>query len=150
MTIARQLPSMNLLLVEDDILLAKGTAKLVEKLSVHRVRITSKPAILMELCQAGKVDLVIMDINLPGAVWQGSEVSGADLSQFLKSQDSTCHVPVVLLTAYVMASERQSLLEAALADDFWTKPIVNYDKFVQSLNRLLEAKAHAANDTEPY
>jgi len=64
----------NILLVEDDYLLGRSTAKLLEKLGDHRVRLTHKAADVFKHCQSGAIDLVIMDVNLPGTFWQGEEV----------------------------------------------------------------------------
>ncbi|MGB3299054.1 MAG: response regulator [Phormidesmis sp.] len=114
---------MNILLVEDDYLLGRGTARLLEKLGNHRVRLTHKAADVFKQCQSGLIDLVIMDVNLPGTFWQGEEVSGVDLSRLLKSQPETAHLPIVLLTAHAMDSNRARLVSDALADCLCTKPI---------------------------
>ncbi|MEO0867530.1 MAG: response regulator [Cyanobacteria bacterium J06642_11] len=127
---------MTFLLVEDDLLLAKGTAKLIEKLSGTEVITSSDPEEIVSLCCAGKVDLVIMDVNLPGAKLNGKNVSGADLSKHLKTVQATSHIPIVLLTAYAMEYERESLMAVSKADGFWAKPITDYDKFISSLTEL--------------
>lgn len=131
---------MAFLLIEDDLLLAKGTAKLIEKLNGNKVITSSDPEEAVMLCCKGEVDLVIMDVNLPGAKLNGKSVSGADLSKHLKTIRETSHIPVVLLTAYAMESERQSLMEVSQADDFWAKPVTNHDEFISSLNQLSKKK----------
>ncbi len=123
----------NILLVEDDYLLGCGTARLLGKLGGHRVRLTHKAADVFKHCQSGAIDLVIMDINLPGTFWQGKEVSGVDLSYLLKSQPSTAHLPIVLLTAHAMDTDRNCLLNDALADCLCTKPIADYAAFLTLL-----------------
>ena len=77
---------MNILLVEDDYLLGRSTARLLEKLGEHRVRLTHKATDVFKHCQSEWSDLVIMDVNLPGTFWQGQEVSGIDLCRLLKLQ----------------------------------------------------------------
>lgn len=126
----------NILLVDDDYILAKGTAKLIERLGHHRVAITDDPVEIIQQCQAGEVDLVLMDINLPGARWEGQEVSGAELSRFLKTQPATAHIPIILLTAYAMLNERQTLLANSKADEFWSKPIMDYEAFLKLIEQL--------------
>lgn len=130
--------SLKILLVEDNLPLAKSTAKLIERLGRHQVQITDEPKTIWELCTAGKVDLVLMDINLPGAFWQGDEVSGADLSRLLKTQPKTAHIPIILLTAYAMAQERESLLSDSQADEFFTKPISDYAALIKAIEGLAE------------
>ena len=124
---------MNILLVEDDYLLGRGTARLLEKLGNHRVRLTHKAVDVFRLCESGGTDLVLMDINLPGTVWQGREVTGVDLSRMLKSQATTAHLPVVLLTGHATPSDRVRLLNEALADELCTKPIDDYSSFLSLL-----------------
>ncbi|MEO0708905.1 MAG: response regulator [Cyanobacteria bacterium J06649_5] len=133
---------MNILLVEDDYLLGRGTARLLEKLGGHRVRLTHKATDVFKLCQSGSVDLVIMDVNLPGTFWQGEEVTGVDLSRMLKMQMETAHLPVVLLTAHAMDADRGSLLNESLADCFCTKPIADYDDFLQLLAQVRGGVEH--------
>jgi two-component system, cell cycle response regulator DivK len=126
----------NILLVEDDYLLGRGTARLLEKLGEHRVRLTHKAADVFKHCESGAIELVIMDVNLPGTVWQGKEVTGVDLSRFLKSQPATAHLPVVLLSAHAMGENRAHLLKDARADCLCTKPIDDYEAFLDLLIRV--------------
>jgi len=126
----------NILLVEDDYLLGRGTARLLEKLGNHRVRLTHKAADVFKHCQAGAIDLVIMDVNLPGTFWQGKEVTGIDLSRLLKRQPETAHLPVVLLTAHAMDADRNNMLGDSLANCLCTKPIADYDAFLTLLMKV--------------
>ncbi|MEM6596633.1 MAG: response regulator [Cyanobacteria bacterium P01_C01_bin.69] len=121
---------MNILLVEDDYLLGRSTARLLEKAGQHRVRLTHKAADVFKHCQSGAVDLVIMDVNLPGTFWQEEEVTGVDLSRMLKLQPRTARVPVVLLSANTTDSEQGRLMGEALADAIYSKPITDADEFL--------------------
>jgi len=129
---------MNILLVEDDYLLGRGMARLLEKLGEHRVRLTHKATDVFKHCESGVTELVVMDINLPGTTWQGKEVSGVELSKMLKSQDSTAHIPILLLTGHAAPLDRTRLLREALADELCTKPIADYDAFLSLLSSLKE------------
>ncbi|MEM7762288.1 MAG: response regulator [Cyanobacteria bacterium P01_A01_bin.40] len=128
--------SLRILLVEDNLPLGKSTAKLIERLSKHQVQLTDEPKTIFELCTAGKIDIVLMDINLLGASWAGEEVSGTDLSRLLKAKPETAHIPIIILTAYAMASERESLLANSQADDFFTKPIDDYAALIKAIEGL--------------
>ncbi|MBE9115043.1 response regulator [Lusitaniella coriacea LEGE 07157] len=127
---------MNILLVEDDLLLAKGTAKLIERMSGYQIQVRTDPAKIVELCQSGKIDLVLMDVNLPGAKWEDRDMSGADISCLLKKHPQTQHIPIILLTAYAMVTERERLLQVSGADEFYTKPITNYAALIESIAQL--------------
>lgn len=132
---------MNVLLVDDDYLLAKGTAKLIQRLGGHQVNITDDPLEIFQQCETGNIDLVMMDVNLPGARWDGQEVSGADLARLLKNTDQTANIPIILVTAYAMLTERQTLLATSQADGFYTKPITDYYALLALMAQLHERQA---------
>jgi CheY-like chemotaxis protein len=125
---------LNILLVEDNELLARGTAKLIERLGNHQVFITAEPKEIFQQCEAGAVELVIMDINLPGARWQGEKVDGSILSRHLKAQSK--EIPIILVTAYTMPAQQELLLSQSGADSCYTKPISDYDAFLKMITLL--------------
>lgn len=130
--------SLKILLVDDDYLLAKGTAKLIERLGGHQVAITDQPDEIFQQCQSRAVDIVLMDVNLPEAVWEGREVSGADLSKIIKTDPNMAKMPIILISAYAMVSERQKLMEISHADDFWPKPISDYEALLSAIESQVE------------
>jgi CheY-like chemotaxis protein len=101
--------------------------------------INDEPAAIFQECQSGIVDLVLMDVNLPGAYWKDEEISGADLARFLKTDPLTAHIPIILLTAYAMLSEQQILLQASQADGLLTKPVTDYNVLFGLISRLVAA-----------
>ncbi|MCC5655228.1 response regulator [Nostoc sp. XA013] len=125
---------LNILLVEDNQLLAKGTAKLIERLGGHQVFITVEPKEIFQRCEAGAVELVIMDINLRGVRWQGEKVDGSMLSRHLKAQWK--QIPIILVTAYTMPADQHLLLSESGADSCYTKPITDYDSFLDTISLL--------------
>jgi CheY-like chemotaxis protein len=80
----------------------------------------------------------MMDVNLPGAEWEGISVSGADLSRLLKIQPQTANIPIVLVTAYALLNEQQYLLETSRADGFYAKPILDFESFLEQLTQLAQ------------
>jgi CheY-like chemotaxis protein len=74
------------------------------------------------MAQAEAPALILMDVSLPG-------IDGLEATRRLKAAPETRHIPIVALTAYTMASDRDKAL-AVGCDDFDTKPI--------ELPRLLE------------
>lgn len=129
---------MNILLVEDNQLLAKGTARLIERLGGHQVFITVEPKEIFHLCEAGTVELVIMDINLPGVRWEGEKIDGSILSRHLKAQCK--EIPIILVTAYTMPADQHFLLSQSGADSCYTKPITDYDAFLDMISLLGEKR----------
>ncbi|MEH2279276.1 MAG: response regulator [Nostoc sp.] len=130
--------ALNILLVEDNQLLAQGTAKLIERLGGHQVFITAEPKEIFRQCEAGAVELVIMDINLPGAWWQGQKVDGSILSRYLKAQWK--QIPIILVTAYTMPVDQHLLLSQSGADSCYSKPITDYDAFLDMITLLGERR----------
>ena len=74
------------------------------------------------------VDLMVMDVSLP-------TMSGLEATKVIKADDATNHIPILILTAHAMKSDRETAL-AAGCDDFLTKPI-DEEKLVETIHRLL-------------
>lgn len=60
-------------------------------------------------------DLIITDINLP-------DIDGYSVTDKLKNDDKTSHIPVVAMTANVMKKDRENVFEAG-CDGYISKPI---------------------------
>ena len=84
-----------------------------------------------------------MDINLPGSRWNNNLVSGTDLARSLKENYQTHRIPIILLSAYAMKSQKTALLRLSKADDFWTKPVTNYEKIIKEMEELFRESSAA-------
>ncbi len=84
----------------------------------------------LAICAEGGVDLVLLDIMMPG-------MDGFEVCMRLKANPSTSHIPVVMVTALDQPADRIRGLEAG-ADDFLTKPVNDLQLMsrVKSLVRL--------------
>lgn len=80
---------------------------------------------------AGKVDLVLSDVMMPG-------MDGVELCRRLKANFNTGHIPVVLLTAKSGDADRLEGLSVG-ADAYLTKPF-NMDILRQTVGNLLQAR----------
>ncbi|WP_136657049.1 PleD family two-component system response regulator [Nitratireductor sp. XY-223] len=100
----------------------------------------------LAICADGQVDLVLLDIMMPG-------MDGFEVCERLKADSATTHIPVVMVTALDQPSDRVRGLRAG-ADDFLTKPVNDLQLLarVKSLVRLkaltdeLRIRAQAAHD----
>ena len=84
----------------------------------------------LEICDNGKVDVVLLDVMMP-------EMDGFEVCRRLKSDPATSHIPIVMVTALDQVADRVRGLEAG-ADDFLTKPVNDLQLMtrVKSLVRL--------------
>ena len=84
----------------------------------------------LEAVQRTRPDIVLLDVMMPG-------IDGIEVCKRIKSNPSTQHIPVVMVTALDQPEDRVRGLEAG-ADDFLTKPVNDVSLFcrVKSLVRL--------------
>jgi two-component system, cell cycle response regulator len=84
----------------------------------------------LEICESGRVDVVLLDIMMPG-------MDGFEVCRRLKENPVTAHIPVVMVTALDQVEDRVRGLESG-ADDFLTKPVNDLQLMtrVKSLVRL--------------
>ena len=78
-------------------------------------------------------ELIIMDIQMP-------HVSGFELIEALKSDDTLKRIPIMAVTAYA-GREDEDRIRAAGADAYVSKPI-SLARFVQEVSALLPEAVH--------
>lgn len=76
-------------------------------------------------------DLILMDISLPA-------MDGWELTRRLKANDKTRHIPIIVLTAHALVTDRAKAFEAG-CDDYDTKPI-EFDRLSEKIENLLAEK----------
>jgi two-component system cell cycle response regulator DivK len=69
----------------------------------------------VSIARATKPDLILMDLGLPG-------IDGWEATAQLKGDRETQHIPIIVLSAHAMLSDREQAL-AVGGDDFDTKPV---------------------------
>lgn len=83
----------------------------------------------VDIARAMGPDLILMDLNLP-------KVDGWTATRELKSDAQTRGIPVIALSAYAMAADREKAL-AAGCDAFDTKP-VDIGRLTGIIQKLLD------------
>jgi two-component system cell cycle response regulator DivK len=83
------------------------------------------------IARARSPDLVLMDIQLPGA-------SGIEGLRALRAEPATTGIPVVAITASVMLADREEIMRAGF-DGFIEKPIT-VRSFLQVVEDVLRAR----------
>ena len=69
----------------------------------------------LEIAREHHPSLIIMDINLP-------EVSGLDLTRWIKDDDDLADIPIMAVTAFAMRSDEDRVREAG-CEAYMSKPI---------------------------
>lgn len=85
-----------------------------------------------ELVQELKPDLVLLDLMMPG-------VDGWEVYHNIRGDETTKHIPVIVITAKAQDIDRVLGLHVAKVNDYITKPFRPED-LVESVNRLLESE----------
>jgi YesN/AraC family two-component response regulator len=76
-------------------------------------------------------DLIICDVMMPG-------MNGFELTKKLKDDFATCHIPVILLTAYISDEHHTEGIQAG-ADAYISKPFSMMHLMLQ-INKLIEKR----------
>ena len=95
----------------------------------YQVREAPSAKDAFEILKTEQVDLIVMDIQLPG-------MDGLEATAKLKAEPATANIPVIAVTSYAMAGDRDKAL-AAGCSGYVTKPI---DKtiFLAEISRHLK------------
>ncbi|HET7197160.1 MAG TPA: ATP-binding protein, partial [Burkholderiales bacterium] len=116
------------LVVDDDI---RNVFALTSALEAHGLRVvhaeSGKEAIEL-LERANDVDVVLMDVMMPG-------LDGLDTMRIIRGLEGYQSLPIVAVTAKAMIGDREKCLEAG-ANDYVAKP-VNVELLLGTLARLL-------------
>jgi two-component system cell cycle response regulator DivK len=82
----------------------------------------------LDLARKHRPDLILMDIQLP-------EVSGLEVTKWLKDEDALRHIPVVAVTAFAMKGDEERIL-AGGCEAYLSKPI-SVAKFIETVRQFL-------------
>lgn len=82
----------------------------------------------ISLTRSMRPDLILMDIQLPG-------ISGLEVTERIKADESIRHIPVIAVTAFAMKDDEQKILRAG-CEAYISKPISITD-FLSSVKKFL-------------
>lgn len=128
------------LIVEDDLINARVFSKILTKRGGLEVKHTENVEEVLKIAQAGEVELILMDVSLSRSVYAGKSVDGIKITQMLKSDPNTAHLPIILVTAHAMQGDRENFLKQSGADGYISKPVVDHQEFVDYILALLPPK----------
>ncbi|KAJ1903974.1 histidine kinase osmosensor, partial [Tieghemiomyces parasiticus] len=118
-----RMPSLKILLVEDNLINRKLAERVLKKLK-HRVTMAENGALAVEAVQKEDFDVVLMDVQMP--VMGGFEAT-QHIRQWEKDQGRP-RTPIIALTAHAMMGDRERCLSHDM-DEYITKPISTEDLY---------------------
>ena len=80
------------------------------------------------LARQHRPDLILMDIQLP-------EISGLEVTKWLKDDEELSHIPVVAVTAFAMKGDEDRIRQGG-CEAYISKPI-SVAHFLETIKRLL-------------
>ena len=83
----------------------------------------------LTLARAHRPDLILMDIQLP-------EISGLEVTKWLKEDDELRHIPVVAVSAFAMKGDEQRIRDGG-CEAYISKPI-SVAFFLETVRRFLQ------------
>jgi two-component system, cell cycle response regulator DivK len=116
------------LVVEDNELNMKLFNDLLEAHG-YKVVQTRDGLTALDMAREHKPDLILMDIQLP-------EVSGIEVTKWLKEDDKLKSIPVIAVTAFAMKGDEQKIREGG-CEAYISKPI-SVMSFLQTIDKFLK------------
>jgi two-component system cell cycle response regulator DivK len=118
------------LIVEDNELNMKLFNDLLETRGCRVVQ-TRQGVEAMDLARKHRPDLILMDIQLP-------EVSGLQVTQWLKDDDELRAIPIIAVTAFAMKGDEEKIRQGG-CEAYLSKPI-SVAKFFETVDNFLGAR----------
>ncbi|WP_342362277.1 response regulator [Terrarubrum flagellatum] len=115
------------LIVEDNELNMKLFNDLLEAHGYQTLK-TANGVEAVEIARSKKPDLILMDIQLP-------EVSGLEVTRWLKADEELKKIPVIAITAFAMKGDEERIREGG-CEAYLSKPI-SVVKFVEVVRNFL-------------
>ena len=121
------MPKKTVLIVEDNELNMKLFHDLLDAHGYATVR-TRNGLEALGLARTHHPDLILMDIQLP-------EVSGLEVTKWLKQDESLRSIPVIAVTAFAMKGDEERIREGG-CEAYLSKPI-SVSKFLETVRHYL-------------
>lgn len=96
----------------------------------HHVTLASTGREGLELLEQVQPEIILLDLMMP-------DLDGWEIYQQLKAQQTTAHIPVIIVSARAQASEKTMALKVAQVDDYIVKPF-NPTQLVDTIADVLQ------------
>ena len=131
MALAMPVTEKTVLIVEDNELNMKLFNDLLDAHG-YRTLQTRDGMEALDLAREHRPDLILMDIQLP-------EVSGLEVTKWLKADDELQGIPVVAVTAFAMKGDEEKIREGG-CEAYISKPI-SVVSFLQTIDGFLKKRS---------
>jgi len=121
--------SKTVMIVEDNELNMKLFHDLLEANGYRTIQ-TRNGTEALALAREHHPDLILMDIQLP-------EVSGLDVTRWIKEDETIRHIPVIAVTAFAMKGDEERIRSGG-CEAYLSKPI-SVMKFIETVRHFLGA-----------
>lgn len=119
--------SKTILIVEDNELNMKLFHDLLDAHGYNTIQ-TRNGMDVLDLAREHQPDLILMDIQLP-------EVSGLEVTRWLKDDEELQEIPVVAVTAFAMKGDEERIREGG-CEGYISKPI-SVTHFLETISELI-------------
>lgn len=119
--------SKTVMIVEDNELNMKLFNDLLESRGYATIQ-TRSGLEALDLARAHMPNLILMDIQLP-------EVSGLEVTKWLKEDDELAHIPVIAVTAFAMKGDEERILQGG-CEGYISKPI-SVSNFLETIEQYI-------------
>lgn len=116
-----------ILIVEDNKLNMKLFNDLLENNGYNVIQ-TSNGFQALQLAKEHQPDLILMDIQLP-------EVSGLEVTKWIKQDDTISSIPVIAVTAFAMKGDEERIRQGG-CEAYISKPI-SVKTFIQTIKHYI-------------
>jgi len=116
-----------ILIIEDNELNMKLFNDLLEANGYETIQTRDGMAAL-DLARDHRPDLILMDIQLP-------EVSGLEVTKWLKEDEELRDIPVIAVTAFAMKGDKEKIREGG-CEEYIAKPIA-VNEFIATVKKFL-------------
>lgn len=124
------------LIVEDNELNMKLFHDLLEAHGIGTIECQNGLEVV-DIAREQKPDLILMDIQLP-------EVSGLDVTKWLKEDEELKSIPVIAVTAFAMKGDEEKIREGG-CEDYISKPI-SVTRFLDVIHKYLGVAENEPKD----
>jgi CheY-like chemotaxis protein len=129
--------SNRILLVEDDPINVKFIQTVLVKKGGYDVLVSEDVDEILRLAAEADLAAIIMDVSLSRSSFEGQRVDGIFITQLLKKDAITRHIPVLLATAHAMFGDREKYLELTGAEGYIAKPIHDPATLIKAVKAVI-------------